>query len=114
VSSKAVAIAVYTLLRLALFVACWLLFQFLTPLKGIWAVVAGILVSGAISLILLDRQREKVGRAAEGFFGRINAKIDAAARAEDDDEEDDDEVAPLSQDAAQGEQQPQGKPVDEQ
>ena len=65
VQSKAVSILVYSSLRIALFVAAWLAFALLTPIKGIWAIVAGILVSGAISLVVLNRQREKVGRAAE-------------------------------------------------
>ena len=103
--SKTVSILVYTVLRIALFVVAWLAFAFLTPIKGIWAIVAGILASGAISLVVLNHQREKVGRAAEGFFGGINARIDAATRAEDVDE--------LPQQGAQGEQPAEGQAVDE-
>ena len=37
---------------------------------------------------MLDRQRGRVGHAvAAGFFGRINERIEASARAEDEDDE---------------------------
>jgi uncharacterized membrane protein len=97
--SKAVAITVYTVLRLGLFLVAWLLIALLTPIKGIWAAAAGIVISGAISLVVLDRQRSAVGSAVGGFIGRINARIEAAAAAED---------------SAEGEQRPEGKPVDQQ
>jgi hypothetical protein len=83
--SNAVAVAAYTLLRVGLFAVVWLVIELLTPINGVWAIVAAILMSGAISLIVLDRQRAAVGQAAAGFFGRINARIEASARAEDDD-----------------------------
>ena len=40
-------------------------------------------------IVVLDRPRGKVGVAAAGFFGRINARIDASARAEDVDDAED-------------------------
>jgi hypothetical protein len=79
----ATAVAWYTLLRVAIFFAAWFLLQFTTPLRGIGAVVVALLVSGLISLLVLDRQRDAVGSVAAGLFGRINARIDASARAED-------------------------------
>lgn len=82
----ALAIIVYTLLRVALFVAVWVLFEFLTPIHGLWAAASAILISGAISIVVLDRQRGRVGVAAGRFFGRINARIEESARAEDEDE----------------------------
>lgn len=82
--SKAAAILIYTLLRVALFAVVWVVVEFVTPFDGVWAAVAAILISGAISLIVLDRQRGAVGAVAAGFFGRINARIEASARAEDD------------------------------
>lgn len=111
--SRAVAVLVYTVLRVALFLAVWALFQFLTPIKGLWAVVAGILVSGAISLIVLDRQRNAVAIAAGGVLGRINARIEASARAED---EDADGALPPAAGAAsgEGEQPAEDQPVGEQ
>lgn len=80
------SVAVYTVLRFALFLAVWAVLYFLTPLDALWSAVAAILISGAISLVVLDRQRGKVGVAAGGFFSRINARIDAATRSEDIDE----------------------------
>lgn len=81
--SKALAIAVYTVLRVALFAAVWLTFELLTPISGLWAIVFAILISGAISIILLDRQRDRVAAVAAGFFRGINERIEASARAED-------------------------------
>jgi len=85
-TSALIALVVYTVLRVALFFGVWALLWFLTPLDALWSAVAAILVSGAISLIVLDRQRGRVGAAAGGFFSRIIARIDAATRAEDVDE----------------------------
>ena len=75
------------MLRIALFLAVWLVLELLTPVHGIWAIVAAILMSGAISIVVLDRQRGRVGVAAAGFFGRINERIEASARAEDVDDD---------------------------
>ena len=108
--SKALAIVVYTLLRIALFAAVWLTFELLTPVNGIWAIVAALLVSGAISLVVLDRPRARVGTAAAGFFGGINERIEASARAEDDD----DPPAPSSEPSREGEQSAEGQAVDQQ
>jgi hypothetical protein len=110
--SKALAIVVYTLLRIAVFLAVWLTFELLTPINGIWAIVAALLVSGAISLFVLDRQRARVASAAAGFFGGINARIEASARAEDDD--DDVPGAAAARPSGDGEQSAEGKAVDQQ
>ncbi len=82
--SGAASIALYTVMRLGLFVAVWLLLQLITPLRGLWAVVVAILASGVISLFLLGRQRAAMSAVVGGFFGRINDRIDAASRGEDD------------------------------
>lgn len=100
------AVVVYTLLRAALFVVVWVLIEFLTPIHGLWAAVAALLISGAISVVVLDRPRNKVGLAAGGFFGRINERIEASARAEDDDD------VPVA--SSDGEQQAQHDSVAEQ
>lgn len=81
--SKAAAIAVYTALRVALFAGMWLTIELLTPINGIWAIVLALLLSGAISIVVLDRQRDRVGRVAAGFFSGLNERIEASARAED-------------------------------
>ena len=109
--SKALAILVYTLLRVGLFVVVWLLIELLTPIYGVWALVAAILVSGAISIVVLDRQRGAVGSVAAGFFGRLNARIEASARAEDDDNGDDSssgQPESQSKDQAVGQQEDAG------
>ena len=84
-SGTAIAVLVYTLLRVALFALVWVVVELVTPIHGLWAAATAVLISGAISVILLDRQRNKVGLAAGRFFGRINERIEASARAEDDD-----------------------------
>ena len=84
---KARALLIYTLLRVALFLAVWLTIELLTPVSGVWAIVVAIMLSGVISIVLLDRPRNRAGRVAEGFFGRINERIEASARAEDIDDE---------------------------
>lgn len=91
--SKAWSVLTYTLLRVAIFLVFWLPLQFLTPLRGLLAIVAALLMSGAVSLIVLDRQRGLAGQAVARFFHGINARIDASTRAEDgiDDELVDDE-----------------------
>lgn len=86
-SASGRSVLVYTLLRIGLFLLVWLTIELLTPVSGVWAFVVAILVSGVISLVLLDRQRNKAGLATEGFFHRINERIDASTRAEDVDDE---------------------------
>lgn len=71
-------------MRVGLFVGVWLLVQLLTPLRGLWAVAIAIIASGVISVFLLNRQRAAMSAVVGGFFGRINARIDAASQAEDD------------------------------
>ena len=38
--SKAGAVVLYTALRVGLFLAVWLTFELLTPVSGLWAIVA--------------------------------------------------------------------------
>ena len=77
------AILIYTLLRIGIFLAAWAIFQYLTPFKGIIGLVLAILVSGAVSFFLLDRQRDAMSTSVFGLFKRMNDRIDAATRAED-------------------------------
>jgi hypothetical protein len=106
--SQFMAILVYTALRAVLLAAVWLVVELVTPIHGVWAVVVALLISGAISVVVLDRQRGAVGHVAAGFFGRINDRIEASTRAEDDDPSDDASVS------GEGEQAPQGESVDKQ
>jgi Protein of unknown function (DUF4229) len=78
---------VYTVLRVALFAAVWLTIELLTPINGLLAIITALLVSGAVSLLVLDRQRGRAAAVAGGFFSRINERIEASARAEDVDDE---------------------------
>lgn len=107
------ALVVYTLLRALLFGAVWAVVWFLTPLDAVWSAMAALLISGAISLVLLDRQRGRVGVAAGGFFSRMNDRIDAATRAEDFDDPDPASSAPAEA-SGQGDEQAQQESVDEQ
>lgn len=77
------AFAVYTLLRLVLLIAIWILIAWITPVKGLWALALALLVSGAVSLFLLDRQRDAMSIGVARFFSGINERIEASARAED-------------------------------
>lgn len=82
-----VAVVLYTLLRIAILIAVWFMFQLLTPIRGIWAIVAALLVSGAISLVVLNKPRDAVSIGVANFFGRINDRIEASKSAEDVDED---------------------------
>ena len=77
------AILIYTLLRIGIFLVAWAIFQYLTPFKGIIGLVLAILVSGAVSFFVLDRQRDAMSTSVFGLFKRMNDRIDAATRAED-------------------------------
>lgn len=100
------AVIVYSILRVGIFLAAWALVWYLTPLDALWAAIAGLLISGAVSLVVLDRQRGRVGRATGRFFSRINERIDAATRAEDLDE-----PWPPVAASRDGEQQPENEAV---
>lgn len=112
-SSKAAAILAYTLLRVALFAVVWVVIELLSPIHGLWAAASAIIISGVISVVVLDRQRAAVGSIAAGFFGRINARIEASARAEDDTDTTA-EPPPAPSDSGDGEGDAEGKPVDQQ
>ena len=88
----------------------WLTLELLTPIAGVWALVVALLISGALSLVLLDRQRGKVAVVADGFFSGINERIEASARAEDVDDPVEPEPAGGS---GEGEQAPEGQAMDE-
>ena len=80
-----IAFLAYTALRVLIFAGVWLLLSLLTPLRGLWSLSLAILVSGAISIVALNRQRDAVSVGVSGFFKRLNDRIDASTRAEDDD-----------------------------
>lgn len=77
------AVTIYSVLRLLIFVVVWLPLQFLTPLRGLLALVVALAISGTISIFLLDRPRGEVATGLAAFMQRMNDRIEASARAED-------------------------------
>lgn len=100
-------ILVYSLLRLLLLVAVWLPLQFLTPLRGVLAIVVALLLSGVLSYLVLDRQRDAMSSVLGGVFARIDERIERGKAAEDGHLE-----ASAPDDAADGGAGHAGAPVD--
>ena len=75
----------YTLARLGL-LAVTLGIGYLLGLRGPVLIIVGFLVSGLISLVLLDSQRSQLGGRISGYFSGINQKLDANTRKEDGEE----------------------------
>jgi hypothetical protein len=83
------AFAIYTLLRLALFVVCY------AVLAGLWALVLGsdeallwpfvaaVLVSSLLSLKLLAPQRERFAQSVEARATKATANFEARRARED-------------------------------
>jgi len=80
-------IVIYTGLRLALLAAVWLLLQVVTPFRGLLAIVVALLISGVVSVVLLDRPRDRAGNRVAGVFRRIDERIERSRTAEDYDDE---------------------------
>ncbi len=76
-------IFVYTLARLALFLAV-LAPLYLLGVRGFLLLALALLLSGGLSFVLLNGVRERFSGVLSGFFSRMNQRIDDAARAEDD------------------------------
>ena len=102
------AFAVYTLLRILLLLVIWILIAWITPVKGLWALALALLVSGAVSFFLLDRQRDAMSIGVARFFSGINERIEASARAEDVDPLPSEHREAGADDEAVGEQQDPG------
>ncbi|MDO8733079.1 MAG: DUF4229 domain-containing protein [Actinomycetota bacterium] len=81
--TRAKNLAIYTGLRVLLWLGVWAILQFLTPVKGVLALAISLLLSGAISIVVLDRQRDSMSEGVGAFFGRINDRIEKSAAAED-------------------------------
>lgn len=76
----------YSTLRLvALLVVGGIAYAF--GLRDLPLLLVAFIGSGALSLFVLDRQRDALGASVGGFFTRINDRIDAGARAEDVDDD---------------------------
>ena len=76
-------IAVYTLLRLALLAGVWFLVQLVTPMRGLLALAAALVISGVISFALLNRSRDTASTGLFRIFGGINERIERSRTAED-------------------------------
>lgn len=72
----------YTLARFGL-LAATLTVGYLAGLHGLWLLVSAFIGSGALSLIMLDRQRNAMGQKVNNYFSKLNEKIDASASKED-------------------------------
>lgn len=72
----------YTLARFGL-LAATLVVGYIAGLRGLWLYVGAFIGSGALSLVLLDRQRNAMGNKVTGYFEKLNDKIDESARKED-------------------------------
>ena len=94
-------VLVYTVARLALFAAV-LAPLYLLGMRGFLLLVLAVVLSGVLSLVLLNRVRAGFSSVVSGYFSRVNQRIDAATRAEDVDDVD------LSADQRQS--QPQSQP----
>lgn len=92
-------ILVYTAARFGLLLLVGLPL-YLAGARGLLLLAGAFLISGLMSFVLLDGTRSRFSGSVSGFFGRINDRIDAAARAEDDENEEDDEVDAESADDA--------------
>lgn len=80
---------VYTVLRLALFLACWFVASVLLNLflddndALIWGVVAGAVVSSILSLKFLAGPRERFAEHLAGKADRAKAKFEETRSRED-------------------------------
>lgn len=80
------AFFVYTGLRIVLLLAVGGLL-YLTGARGFLLILLAFLVSGALSLVWLDRPRGQMSAGFGRVIGKVNDRIDAAAAAEDDQQE---------------------------
>lgn len=76
----------YTGLRIVLLLAVGGLL-YLTGARGFLLILLAFLVSGALSLVWLDRPRGQMSAGFGRVIGKVNDRIDAAAAAEDDQQE---------------------------
>jgi len=103
-------IAVYTALRVALLAAVWLLIQVVTSMRGLLALAVALVISGAISFVLLDRSRDRASVGLSRVFRGIDERIERSKVAEDVDDEPPVREAPAS---GQSESRPQQEAVGE-
>lgn len=74
----------YTLVRLAIFaVVTGLLWLIGIRANTFLLIALGLVISGFISLVVLNRSRDAASASVVGIFSRINQRIDESTRAED-------------------------------
>jgi Protein of unknown function (DUF4229) len=73
----------YTTARILLFVAATGLL-YLAGARGILLLCLGLLASGAVSYMLLSRQRDAMAAALANRFRTLRSRLDTGAKAEDD------------------------------
>ncbi len=74
----------YTTWRIAIFVVT-LVVLYLVGLRDVWLLVLAFLISGVVSIFVLNRRRQQAVGGFTSVFRRMNDRIDASTRAEDDD-----------------------------
>jgi hypothetical protein len=83
----------YTTLRIAIFVGALVVLRLAFAVAGVslagssallYLMLAALLISGAASFFLLNRQRDAMSAAMVERTGRIGSKIEASASMEDD------------------------------
>lgn len=75
-------VLVYTLKRLALF-GITLALGYALGLRDLWLIVLALLVSGAVSLVLLNRDRDRASAQAVTLARKLNKRISDSAAKED-------------------------------
>lgn len=76
-------LAIYTGLRLAVLAVVWFVLQLVTPMRGLFALAAALVISGVISFALLNRSRDSASTGLSRIFGGINERIERSRTAED-------------------------------
>ena len=79
---KAPALAIYTLKRL-LVLGVALAVCYALGLRDLWLLVVALLASGAVSLLLLNKDRDKASTAVFAWSKRFNQRVNSAAARED-------------------------------
>lgn len=81
---------VYTGLRLLVFLACllvvgggWALVTGDTQIPAVWTVLIAFLISGVVSVFLLNRQREAFARRVAARAEAASARLDESRAKED-------------------------------
>lgn len=74
---------IYTLLRIGMVLVFWLLLALFVPMPWPISLAAAVLLSGMISLFVLNRVRDGASYSVTNYFTRMNARIDRASVEED-------------------------------